>query len=199
MQRLRLSSYHQNLLTDDTIDAIRRLRTALDSGLWGLDLFGPLKQPSQDHDLIAAGREVHLRLNSSWRSCDAQTALGVLWREAQKQGFTTKLRYPIANDPSAYTFYYLGPWQAVLDHLLAAGEGPFAWETVCVAARCDVGAWKRDRELERFAQAQLHRLGYHCGAVNGVLGLQVQAALDQAGVAGMPLVKAALELSARDT
>jgi hypothetical protein len=131
------------------------------------------------------GREVRIE-SSDLRS---------LWSIAIPLGFTPWSRWPVRGDLDDL-FHFAGPWQQVVDRLLAEGRGELAWQSACCAAACDVGVWDGDRDLERFVQAQLHRVGANPGAVDGVVGRRMAAALSSVGLAG-DLDAAAAELSGR--
>jgi hypothetical protein len=70
-----------------------------------------------------------------------------------------------------------------------------AWASVCAAAQTDVGTWHGPKNVERFIQAQLHRLGLHCGPVDGEVGERTTEALRALGVQGTVLEEAARTLA----
>ena len=106
-----------------------------------------------------------------------------LWSIAIPLGFTPWSRWPVPGELDDL-FHFAGPWQQVVDRLLAEGRGELAWQSACCAASCDVGAWKGDRELERFVQAQLHRVGANPGSLDGVVGRRTVDALNSIGLSG---------------
>ena len=110
-----------------------------------------------------------------------QMEVDILWGLLVPCGFTPWLRYPLAG-PGDDVFHFLGPWQVLYDALLGEGRGELAWPSLCVAAQVDVGKWEGDRSIERFAQAQMHRLGLPCGAVDGIVGPRTQTALRWIGL-----------------
>jgi hypothetical protein len=137
------------------------------------------------------GREVQLRL--SIRDGSPQDELALLWGLAVPLGFTPWNRYPVPGDNDDL-FHYLGPWQMLFDHLCGEGRGELAWPSVCCAAQSDTGTWEGDRRPERFVQAQLHRLGLHCGPVDGVIGERTTSALQALGMVGTTLEETAESL-----
>jgi len=106
--------------------------------------------------------------------------LASLWSVVVPLHFTPWDRDPL---PSAteHVFHYLGPWQTLYERLIASGLGEHAWVSACIAAQCDVGVWEGDREVERFVQAQLHRIGQNPGPVDGRIGVQTVAAIQALG------------------
>jgi hypothetical protein len=55
----------------------------------------------------------------------------------------------------------------------------------------DIGRWQGDKWLERFVQAQLHRVGHHCGPVDGDIGPRTLNSLRAFGLQALPLEKVA--------
>jgi hypothetical protein len=55
---------------------------------------------------------------------------------------------------------------------------------MCCAAQVEVGTWAGDQITERTIQMHLHRLGIHCGPVDGVIGTVTLAALKALGIEG---------------
>jgi hypothetical protein len=104
-------------------------------------------------------------------------------------GFTPWLRYPVVGDHDMM-FHFLGPWKLIYERLIAEGRGHLAWPSVCAAAQTDVGTWKGDKTQERSIQAQLHRVGHNAGPINGIMDTVTIAALDAAGLTGVPMADA---------
>lgn len=142
--------------------------------------------------LQPAGREVRLRLHLE--GTDRQTEVESLWGIVVPLGFTPWNRYPLAGNEDDL-FHFFGLWQPLYDHLCGEGRGELAWPSVCAAAQVDVGTWGGDKPVERFVQAQLHRLGLHCGPVDGIIGERTASALRAIGVKGKVLTDAAKALA----
>jgi hypothetical protein len=144
------------------------------------------------------GREVQLRLQLPGLQGDPldrrQREIEVLWGIVVPCGFTPWTRYPLLGSGDD-VFHFLGPWQVLYDSMCGEGRGEEAWPSLCVAAQVDVGRWEGDRTVERFVQAQLHRLGVPCGAVNGVVDERTLAGLRALGLKGLRLEEAATRLA----
>lgn len=180
MRREKLRNYKGVVLTPDTAAAVEKLISAAERKEWAVSVLGP--QGTSDwapNSLSHAGREVHLRIKHP--KADAKSCLDALWGFAVPLGFTPWLRYPEPGNKDT-VFHFLGPWQPLFDSLLAEGRGHVAWGALCAAAQCDVGTWKGDKTEGRFLQAQLHRLGFSCGVVDGVVGERTMKAATAAGL-----------------
>lgn len=159
-------------------------------------------QPVLDPDtpeylsLIPAGRAVRLEpVYEDERALSVQ--LAALWSAAVPLQFTPHDRNPLPG-PTQDRFYYLGPWQVLYDNLMAEGRGHLAWTSVCVAAQVDAGRWRGDRELERFVQAQIHRLGLNCGPLDGRVGERTKGVLQSMGLSPAELKTLARDLASRN-
>lgn len=145
---------------------------------------------------VPTGREVLLRI----RMLEEQTELcrmheiAMLWAIAIPLGFTPFARYPLVGSQDA-VFHYLGDWVLLMDSLLGVGRGEAGWPSFCCAAQLDVGAWEGGVDVERFVQAQLHRLGYNVGVVDGVIGAKTLAGIRAAKLHSMPLSDVAKRLA----
>lgn len=200
-QRKHLIAYRSAVVTDDTAQALRALEANLASRAPGVRLLfsgvpsrdtqwdpwdggGPLRSPPH-LSMRPTGREVYLDLQlPDEASMDPQAAserkLALLWGFAIPLGFTPWNRFPVPGEhDKVYHFY--GPWQSLLDHLASDGRGETAWSSLCAAAQSDVGTWMGSHRVERFVQAQLHRVGLHSGPVDGVIGEQTTAAIRALG------------------
>lgn len=218
MQRTALVALRRSLVTPDVAEAIRHveLRVAAmgdarlvfqgptpDRFSWQGAKADPGPSACPPHaSMRPTGREVHLRLQlTSLAGADPATRrqreVEALWGVVVPCGFTPWARYPVAG-PGDDLFHFLGPWQVLYDALLGEGMGEVAWPSLCAAAQCDVGKWEGDRGVERFVQAQLHRLGFPCGPVDGVVTDRVLGALRAVGLKGKPLAEAAVVLAAAD-
>jgi hypothetical protein len=152
---------------------------------------GPLSLPAH-LSLRPAGREVDLRLLNE----KDENELALLWELAVPLGFVPWLRFPV---PDAHgldaVFHYPGEWAMLVDALHAEGRGEQAWPSLCAAAQVDAGTWGGDKTVERFVQAQLHRLGVSCGPVDGQVGGRTLSALKSLGLGGKPLTEVAEKLT----
>lgn len=218
MQRTPLVPLRKTLVTPDVAEAVRQLevRAATIEGArlvfagptpdrfsWVGAKADPGPSGCPPHaSMRPTGREVHLRLQLTGLSgIDAagrrQREVEVLWGLAVPCGFIPWTRYPVAGVGDDL-FHFFGPWQVLYDALLGEGMGEVAWPSLCAAAQGDVGRWGGDRGVERFVQAQLHRLGMPCGPVDGVISDRVLGALRALGLKGLRLDEAATRLSRMD-
>ena len=145
-----------------------------------------------------AGREVYLDVQlDSFEGSPAmqrEAELAVLWGLAVPLGFVPWQRYPVPG-PLDKVFHFLGVWGRVVDHLHGEGRGEEAWSSVCAAAQCEVGAWEGSMVAERTLQAHLHRLGIHCGPVDGLIGERTLRSIRALGLGGVPLEEVVEALS----
>lgn len=206
LSRLNLVAHRSSVVTPDVAEALRQIeQEAAQQGHIRISFKGtPRSQASwvgtgsDPHlSLRPTGREVRLRahLPDSQREGRAlrEQEIATLWGLAIPAGFTPWLRYPVLGDGDDI-FHFLGPWQPLYDHLCGEGRGELAWVSVCCAAQSDVGTWEGDRRVERFVQAQLHRLGLHCGPVDGFIGERTAMALRSLGMTGLSLEEMAVAL-----
>ena len=186
MHRLDLINYRSVAVTPDTAAALREVeKNAIQKGRWLFDLHGPHKNLGRfGFSLIPAGREVHFRLSRE-DVTSRNVEMAAMWGIAVPLGFTPLHRHCIpAQKPLDFVFHFLGVWQSLYDRLLAEGRGHLAWSSVCCAAQVDVGTWGGSKKLERFEQAQLHRIGHNIGPLDGVIGPKCSAALQMLKVKG---------------
>lgn len=183
MYRERLVNFRGQLLTADTAAALEVLLQRLETSGWTPELHRPPPPRDPLLSLLPSGREVHLEVRHS--TSQPQACLDALWGHAVPMLFTPWTRYPVAGEPGERVFHFFGPWVYLYDSLLSEGRGHLAWPSICAAAQCDVGTWKGDKMDARFLQAQLHRLGFPCGAVDGVIGPRTTAALAAAGLGNL--------------
>lgn len=213
LERLSLVAYRKAAITPDLAEAMRQLemraaqaggmRLAFKSRPQGLDWAKAEREPGPTEcppaaSLWIAGREARIRIHFTSRPANRWDEVSLLWSLAVPLGFTPWSRYPMPGRTDE-VFHFLGPWQGLYDHLCGEGRGELAWPSVCAAAQVDVGRWQGDRWLERFVQAQLHRLGHHCGPVDGVVGPRTLAALRSIGLHSGTLEKAAQALCEHET
>ncbi len=150
---------------------------------------GPTRMPPH-LSMRPAGREVSLRaelLDYKGPEDGRRSAeIAVLWGLAVPLGFIPWQRYPLEG-PHDDVFHYLGPWAALVDGLHGEGRGEEAWPSACAAAQSDVGTWEGTMTTERTVQAQLHRLGIHCGPIDGIIGDRTLANVKAIGMGGMAM------------
>jgi len=207
LHRTDLIAYRSSVVTSDVAEALRHVE--LNAAKWSRDLNLAYEGvPRREANWLGGGESPHLSMRPSGREVriqlslakgprkpeDRQQEVAMLWGFMVPLGFTPWNRYPVAG-PDDDLFHYLGPWQALFDHLCGEGRGELAWPSVCCAAQSDVGTWEGDRRVERFVQAQLHRLGLHCGPVDGLIGDRTTLALNALGVRGKTLEETAEVLS----
>jgi hypothetical protein len=162
---------------------------------------GPTGLPPE-WSALPTGREVYLGIEilDDTLSPESRTerALATLWALAIPLGFTPFARYPLPG-PHMSVFHFMGTWAIVMDHMLGAGRGEAAWPGFCAAAQADADAWEESKQTERYVQAHLHRLGFNCGAIDGIVANNTLASMKALGVAGRPLMDVATELGTRGT
>jgi len=198
-QRIQLVAHRSAVVAPDVAEALRQVErlAALDplarivfkgTSRAQVSWEGAVEPPRLS--LRPAGREVQLKLQLQQdfpsEEQKIQVELATLWGIVVPLGFTPKNRYPNPG-PEDDVFHYFGPWQGLYDHLCSEGRGEEAWPSVCAAAQADIGTWEGDRGVERFVQAQLHRLGLHCGPVDGIIGESTQKALAALAMKGQTL------------
>ncbi len=154
---------------------------------------GPTGQPPE-RSAVLSGREVYLHLEGG--TFASEERLGFLWGLAVPLGFVPWDRYPLPSSTSQ-VFHHWGPWALIEDHLLSAGRGEAIWPSLCAAGQCDGGVWEGASPQQRLLQAYLHRLGYACGPIDGILGASTNRALASAGLGNTPLNEALGILKAR--
>lgn len=209
MSRINLVAYRSMFVTPDTAAALRAVQhwaAGLQVPLsfrgvkrietnWRGDA-GPTRNPPP-LSLRPAGREVQVQVRlPEFEGTDEerrQAEVNLAWGIMVPCGFVPWRRYPVVGEADD-VFHFFGPWQGLYDHLLGHGRGEAAWPSVCGAAQSDVGTWEGDRWVERFVQAQLHRLGVHCGPVDGIIGPQTTRAIRALGLKGLRLTAMAQEL-----
>lgn len=192
MKRLGLEPAYRGLLTADTVGAVQRLERMTVERFPGvrLHVVVPPAGVWSPLSMRPTGREVHLRLALPENQVEA------LWSVALPCGFIPWMRHPVADPNGDSIFHFLGStWQPLYDSFLAEGSGEIVWHSLCAAAQVDVGTWGGDRTVERFVQAQLHRLGVHCGPVDGLVGERTQGALAALGLKSADLTATAIQLS----
>jgi hypothetical protein len=198
-----LTTYRKTTITRDTYDAMRRVEQSAkeyghiqveyngvsrDLASWDgvKEDAGPLDLPPH-LSMRPSGREVYLSLAGL---DDPMQRLAALWSIAVPLGFVPWDRYPVPSETS-HVFHYLGPWSTVGDFLHGEGRGDLAWPSMCCAAQIETGSWEGTHTTERTIQTHLHRLGIHCGPVDGNMGPVTLSAMKALGLTGLESVKAA--------
>lgn len=209
-----LVAYRQSLVTPDTAEAMRKLELAAkklgevqiqfkgveaEHSSWeGVQRDpGPLGHPAIV-SMRPTGREVYLGVRFHGAGPDPMRELATLWGLAIPLGFMPWDRYPMPSK-TAHVFHYLGPWTRLVSFLHGEGRGELAWPSLCAAAQLEVGTWEGDRPLERMVQMHLHRLGIHCGPVDGIVSENTLQPLRALGMGAMPLTDAVGALAAIKT
>jgi len=156
------------------------------------DYPGPTGLPPE-RSALPARREIYLSLSGEG---SREALLGLLWGLAVPLGFVPWQRYP---EPGLQdeVFHFWGSWRLLEDQLVASGRGEAVWPSLCAAAQCDIGAWEGPGVTQRLVQAHLHRLGYPCGPVDGVVGPLTVRALAAAGLGSLALEEALVQLKTR--
>jgi hypothetical protein len=200
-----LIGYRSSLVTPDTAEALRSLEraahdlsgvrihyggTSAAQSTWaGVEKDpGPTGLPAR-LSFRPTGREVYLRievLDKTRPEANPMGALSILWSLAVPLGFVPWSRYPVPG-PHEEVFHYLGPWASLGDFLSGEGRGDEAWPSMCAAAQHDVGRWDGPKYAEYGVQTHLHRLGVHCGPVDGMIGERTLSAIRAIGMGGLPL------------
>jgi hypothetical protein len=209
MMRAPLVSWRRSMIAYDAIEALRRVdKRARSLSVPGLVMKmsafssddstwdGVVQRPAEpklppELSMRPAGRQFSIEVLAPGIS--KQGLVELAWVVAVPSGFTPWNRYPVAGAQDD-VFHYLGPWQSLYDTMLSEGMGELAWPSTCAAAQVDVGRWGGGREVERFVQAQLHRVGQRCGPVDGVITDRVSASLRSLGLTG-DLATVAAQLS----
>ena len=201
-----LQPYRRTLVTPDTYEALRRLEVAAKEhggirieydgvaashASWeGVEEDpGPLGLPAW-MSMRPTGREVYLSLSGVDNPMEQ---LAVLWSLAVPLGFMPWDRYPVPSATS-HVFHYIGPWATLGDFLHGEGRGDLAWPSMSCAAQIEVGTWGGTQSTERTIQTHLHRLGIHCGPVDGNIGPVTVSALKALGLQSVESQKAADQL-----
>lgn len=211
VQRTSLVAYQGSVVTPDVAEALRHLEIAAAdrggirisyTGTPRTDLnweskAGPTECPPH-LSMRPTGREVLLKAElESYEGAPElrrEAEIAVLWGLAIPLRFLPWKRHPTPGGGDT-VFHYLGPWQTLHDHLLSEGRGEIAWASVCAAAQVDVGSWYGTKMVERFVQAQLHRIGFACGPIDGEIGPRTAGAIQALGMQGIALKELAQALA----
>ena len=206
--RTKLVQYRTSTVTSDVTEAMRGLESrASELGNVRIDFKGTGKGSHHwdsvrahrgptgckpEWSMLPTGREVYLGLSfiedegEDAELTRRERELATLWGLAIPLGFTPWRRYPLPGEGDE-VFHFLGPWKMLYDHLIGVGRGEEAWPSVACAAQSDVGAWQGVHPMERFVQAQLHRIGINVGPVDGLIGDVTAEGVRRAGFHGQAL------------
>ena len=172
MQRISLMTYEDFYVVPEMREALIQLEKAYSKYL----------DPSKFHftqdlksSMANAGREVILKVDSSHLSevtNNLSYFISAFWSSGVPLGFTPWNRYPspTGNLNLDFKLHFFGPWYSIYEKLCSEGRGEFAWHSMQDACLVDAGRLEHPQVLEKFVQAQLHRWGYNCGLVDGVVG-----------------------------
>lgn len=173
---IKLVSYRGSFVHPECLEPLHKMNEKGKSLGWKSFRIEACRFGAHEFNPISAlqtGREFHIQVGGSIES---------LWSVAIPLGFIPWNRYPI-EDESSHIFHYYGKWAPIIDFLHSEGRGELAWSSFCCAALVEIGAWKGDKPQEREIQAHLHRLGIHCGPVDGIIGQRTLSALKNLGLA----------------
>lgn len=166
MNRINLVEFGAFKITEDTEKALNLLIKRAENFGWLIDIC----EAPIETDLKGCGREICFEMKSKQDfETTSQDQINALWGLAIPLGFTPYNRYPL-DDSLSYMFHFFGVWQPLMDRLLAEGRGHLMWSSLVCASLCDIGKWSGGKTLVRTIQSQLHRIGYNCGAIDGILG-----------------------------
>ena len=196
---MELLSYRSTVVTEDTRAALGELEKSAAKLESIRVIFGGVPYPlaswagvredpgplalSEPFSMRPTGREVYLSLEGA---SDRFEAVSLLWSLAIPLGFLPWNRYPMPGDNDD-VFHFLGPWRMLGDFLHGEGRGEHAWPSISCAAQSQVGHWEGPKATERKVQMHLHRLGVHCGILDGMIGERTLSALKALGLGGVKL------------
>jgi hypothetical protein len=189
MQRVSLVTYGDLEVVPEMEAALDQLKASYNQYL-GLSDFYFSQDPKSLMSL--AGREVTLKVKqSSLAEVENNLSyfISALWAIAVPLGFTPWNRYPTPTGDLNLDFklHFFGPWYTIYEKICSEGRGESAWHSMQDASLVDVGRLEHSQVLEKFVQSQLHRWGYNCGLVDGVLGPRVQNCLKALNAPGLNL------------
>ena len=202
MQRIQLIQYGPLTVTPDVAAALDQVTHRAKEEGFLVHFSQAYPAPLDPLSMVTAGRCVLMRLvlrGGDQFQLDNAVALARLWSVVVPLQFTPWDRDPLPSQTEE-VFHFLGPWQTLYERMIASGRGEHAWASAAVAAQCDAGVWKGDREVERFVQAQLHRIGHNPGPLDGRIGPHTLGAIHALGLKSFESLEVlAQELASRKT
>jgi hypothetical protein len=205
----KLVAYRASQVTEDTAEALRQLELAAKEQGGVRIHYDGVSRAQMSWDAVrgdpgptqlppplsfrSTGREVGLRVEVLEGSASREAEIAALWALAVPRGFIPWTRYPVPGAGDE-VFHYLGPWAALGDFLQGEGRGDQTWPSMCAAAQCEVGTWEGGRAVEHLMQTHLHRLGIHCGPVDGFIGERTLSSLRALGLGGLTMADAVASL-----
>lgn len=172
---IKLVTHRSSFVHPECLDALHKLNARGKEAGWkklqvegcsfGSHQFTPLSA-------LYTGREFHIQIDAPIES---------LWSVAIPLGFIPWNRYPVQDD-NAHIFHYYGKWAPLIDFLHSEGMGEWAWSSFCCASLLEIGSWEGDKPIERAIQMHLHRLGIHCGPIDGIIGERTLQSLKTLGL-----------------
>lgn len=166
MNRINLVEFGNFKITEDTKKVVDLLILRAKNFGWIIDLC----EPPVETDLAQSGREICFEMKHiDGFDTTSQNQINALWGLAVPLGLTPYNRYPL-DDSLSFMFHHFGCWQPLMERILAEGRGHLMWSSIVCASLCDIGKWGGDKTLVRTVQSQLHRVGYNCGVIDGVIG-----------------------------
>ena len=148
--------YKNGIYTKDTLDTVHEIESLIRNS----KLDGTLGESQ-------SGREISF----------STTNLPKAWSFLIPLGVTPWRRYPTSG-PEDNVYHVYGPWQPMMDRLMAVGRGDAVWSSFQMACQFDSG---KEIQPQVEIQLHLHRLGYNPGPVDGVIGPLTLQALREAG------------------
>ena len=187
MKRIGLVEFGNFKITEDTKKAVNLLIVRAKNFGWIVDLC----ETPISTEMGALGREVcfEMKHNGDFEA-STQDKVNALWGLAVPLGFTPYNRYAI-DDSLSFMFHHFDCWTPMMDRILAEGRGHQMWGSLVCACSVDIGVWKGDKTLVRMIQAQLHRIGYNCGVIDGIVGSRTLKCIQANNLEGMELVEIA--------
>ena len=173
---MKLVSYQGSLIHPECLTPLNKLdRKLKELGVQKFQVKGcdPSHKQFNPSSAFSTGREFSIETGSP---------IEVLWSAAIPLGFIPWNRYPI-QDNNSHLFHYYGKWSPLVDFLHSEGRGELAWYNFCVASLLEINRWEGNKVTERKLQMHLHRLGIHCGPIDGVIGARTLNALKTLGLA----------------
>lgn len=169
-----LVNYRGNLVHKDCISILEKVdKQGKELGLKPITFKGaPLDYKFSPYSALHTGREISIYSDNN---------IADIWSLVIPLGLIPWNRYPV-NDSNTHKFHYYGKWTSVINTLHEEGLGEYAWSSFCCVSLIEIGKWEGDNTLIRTVQTHLHRLGVHCGPVDGVLNERTVLGLKSLGL-----------------